>query len=78
MGRSRDDLLTPWKTAEQAAARAQVGLKLIYREVKAGRLRAARVGGRRDLRFLDTWIDEWLEATSAPVEVAPPRWGRVS
>jgi len=61
---------SPWRTAEEAAARARGGVKLIYREVKAGRLRAARVGGRRDLRFRDEWIDEWLEASSTPIEVA--------
>ena len=64
-------VVTPWKTADQAAARAQVGVKLIYREAKAGRLRAAYVGGRRQLRFLDRWIDEWLESTAEPVEVTP-------
>ena len=61
---------SPWRTAEEAATRARAGVKLIYREVKAGRLRAARVGGRRDLRFRDEWIDEFLEATSRPVEVS--------
>lgn len=60
---------TPWRTAEEAAARAQVGLKLIYREVKAGRLRAARVGGRRDLRLLDQWVDDWLISTAVPAEL---------
>lgn len=59
---------TPWRTVEQAAARAQTGTKLIYREVKAGRLRAARVGGRRELRFRDEWIDSWLEKCATPQE----------
>lgn len=60
---------TRWLTTAQAAAHAQVGLKLIYREVAAGRLRAAKVGGRRDLRFLALWVDLWLESSSQPVEV---------
>ena len=51
---------SPWLTVKEAAARARCGTKTIYREVKAGRLRAARVGGRRELRFLAEWIDEWL------------------
>jgi excisionase family DNA binding protein len=59
---------SPWLTVTQAAARAQVGPKTIYREVAAGRLRAARVGGRRDLRFLAEWVDAWLVATATPVE----------
>ena len=61
-------LATPWLTVEQAAARAQVGKRTIYNEVTAGRLRAARVGGRRELRFRAEDIDEWLEA-SAPQEI---------
>ena len=65
-----EPVVTPWRTVTQAAARAQVGEKTIYREAKAGRLRHARVGGRRDIRFLDSWIDDWLIATSAPVEGA--------
>lgn len=44
------------------------GVRLIYREAKAGRLRCAVVGGRRELRFKDEWIDEWLERFSTPIE----------
>jgi hypothetical protein len=51
---------SPWLTAEEAANRARCGIKLIYREVKAERLQAARVGGRRELRFRAGWIDDWL------------------
>ena len=60
---------SPWLTVRQAAQRAQCGVKLIYREVAAGRLRAARVGGRRELRLLPDWVDEWLFATSTVIEV---------
>ncbi len=62
-------LQTPWLTVKEAAARARCGSKLIYREVRAGRLRAARVGGRRELRFLDQWIDEWLVRCSTVQDV---------
>ena len=65
------DPSTPWLTAAEAALRARCGVKLIYREVKRGRLRAARVGGRRDLRVLADWVDEWLSATADPVEITP-------
>jgi excisionase family DNA binding protein len=60
---------SPWRIVEQAAQRAQVGRKTIYHEVKAGRLRAAKVGGRRELRFRDEWIDQWLEQTAQPQEI---------
>lgn len=66
-GKASDPVrLTPWLTAPQAAKRAQVGQKTIYAEVRAGRLRAARVGGKRELRFRPEWIDKWLEDSSQP------------
>src|SRR5207245_819444 len=49
-----------WLTVEEAAQRARCGVKTLYREVRSGRLRAARVGGRRELRLLSRWVDEWL------------------
>jgi excisionase family DNA binding protein len=53
---------TPWLTVDEAADRARCGIKLIYREVAALRLRAVRLGGRRELRLLPDWIDAWLLA----------------
>jgi excisionase family DNA binding protein len=49
-----------WLTVREAADHARVGPKTIYRAVRATHLRAVRIGGRRELRFLETWIDEWL------------------
>ena len=60
-----------WLIVAEAAIRARCSEKTIYREVKARRLRAARVGGRRELRFRGAWIDEWLDRSSQPVEVTP-------
>ena len=62
-----------WLTVEQARNIAQCGAKLLYREIKAGRLRAARIGGRRDLRIQRSWIDEWLTRCATPIEIAPRR-----
>ena len=56
-----EQLSTPWRNVNQAAARAQVSRKVIYREVKARRLRAARVGGRKSSSFFSLWIDSWLK-----------------
>lgn len=61
---------TPWLTPKEAAGRARCGVKMIYREVKAGRLRTARIAGRRELRMKSEWVDAWLESTATPVEVA--------
>ena len=51
---------SPWITVHEAARRARCGVKLIYREFRAGRLKAVRVGGRRELRLRSEWIDAWL------------------
>jgi excisionase family DNA binding protein len=51
---------SPWLTVQMAADRAHVGPKTIYKEVAAKRLKAAKVGGRRELRFLAEWVDQWL------------------
>ena len=51
-----------WLTVREAARRARCGVKTIYREVAAKRLKAARIGGRRELRLRPQWVDEWLES----------------
>jgi excisionase family DNA binding protein len=58
---------SPWLTVEEAADRARCGVKTIYREVRAGRLKAARIGGRRELRLQSGWIDDWLHQSATPV-----------
>jgi excisionase family DNA binding protein len=60
---------SPWLTVVEAAQRARCGVKTVYREVQAGRLRAARIGGRRELRLRPEWVDAWLEQASAVVMV---------
>ena len=60
---------SPWLDVRGAAARAKCGHRSIYNGVTSGKLRAARLGGRRELRFLREWIDTWLIETSTPVMV---------
>lgn len=60
--------MTPWLTAPEAAARLRCSVKSIYRAVDRGQLRAARIGGRRALRFLPEWVDAYAVASSTPVE----------
>jgi excisionase family DNA binding protein len=55
------ETMTPWLRVGEAAAYARCGRKLIYREIAAGRLRAARVGGRREIRTRREWLDHWPE-----------------
>ena len=59
-----------WLTLRQAASRAAVSEGTLKREVRRRRIRSARVGGRRCLRFRPSWIDAWLEASSTPVETS--------
>jgi excisionase family DNA binding protein len=67
-------LETPtWLTVEQTRRIAQCGAKTIYREIKAGRLRAARIGLRRDIRIHKDWIFAWLEGCAKPVEIGGRR-----
>ena len=58
-----------WLTVDEAAARARCGVKVIYRAVKIGTLKAAKIGGRGDLRFRAIWIDEFLERSMEPQEI---------
>ena len=69
MDQNQPTTTTPWRTVKQAAARAQVGQKTIYREIAAGRIRHARIGGRREIRLRDEWIDDYLERSATPIEV---------
>ena len=58
-----DSHISPWLTAAEATDRARCGERMIYAEIKVGRLKAARIWGRREYRLLPEWVDEWLQAT---------------
>jgi excisionase family DNA binding protein len=65
------DLPTEWLTVREAAVYSRCGVKTLYRAVRRGELRAARVGGRRKLVLRRVWLDAYLEACAdtAPREV---------
>jgi excisionase family DNA binding protein len=69
--------MTEWLTVRGAAAHAKCGVKSIYVAVSTGRLRAARLGGRRELRFVAEWVDAWLLASTTPqvVNASAPACG---
>ncbi len=58
----------PWLKLGQCAERVQVHEATLRREIQRGRLRHARVGGRKSIRVRASWLDEWLLASSTPVE----------
>lgn len=66
-------IASPWFTLADAAAYTKRGKRFLAREVNAGRLRAARVGGRGEILTRPEWCDEWIESQAAPVMVAPRR-----
>lgn len=67
-----------WLTTDEAALRARCGEKIIYRAARSGKLRCAKVGGRRELRFRPLWIDQWLESLVPQEDVQPTREERMS
>lgn len=69
---------TPWFTVQQAADRAQCSKNSIYFAIRRGKLRAVRIGLRKEYRVHVTWVDAWLEAAvvvnpGAPGEPIPFR-----
>jgi excisionase family DNA binding protein len=69
-------IASPWMNAKEAAAYMRIGLKTLYALAKSGQLRCAKISNRRDLRFLQSWCDDALIATSTPVEVRRTGTGR--
>lgn len=59
----------PWMTAADAAAYLRRGRRFVLREIKAGRLRAARIGGRGEILTCAAWLDEYVEAQATPIAV---------
>ncbi len=67
--------MTPWLTSTEAAAYLKRGKRFVLREIKAGRLRGARVGGRGEILTRAEWCDQFVEDQSAPVTVTRRRAG---
>jgi len=66
-----DPRVFEWLTVKEAAARAKCSTKLIYHAVKAGKLRASRLGIRLDIRIYEPWLELWLVGLSTPVPINP-------
>ncbi len=63
-----------WLKAKAAAAEwaGGVSAKLLYRAVRDGSLRAARVGAGRHLLFCEEWVNEWLVSSAGTHDVSSP------
>ena len=59
--------MTHWFKAPKAADYAgEISPKILYSAVRAGKLRAAKIGAGRNLLFSEEYIDEWLQAVTKP------------
>ena len=58
---------TPWLTLAEAAVYLRRGKRFLAREVKAGRLRAARIGGRGEILTSRAWCDDYIEKMATPI-----------
>ena len=53
---------SPWLTPREAAARAKCGVNALYAAVRAGKLKAVRLGARNNIRVHVEWLDAWLNS----------------
>jgi hypothetical protein len=58
-----------WLTVQLSATEAKCHPATIRRECAGGRLRFARIGGRKAIRIRRSWLNDWLERSATPVEV---------
>ena len=59
---------SPWWDVGRGAAYARVSKKLLYRAIRGGKLKAARIGGRREVRLRREWLDAFIEARVPRIE----------
>lgn len=60
---------SPWLTAREASLYLKRGRRFVLSEIHAGRLRAARIGGRGEVLTRREWCDAFVEDQAAPVAV---------
>lgn len=58
---------SPWLTAADAANYLKRGKRFVLREIHAGRLRAALIGGRREVMTSREWCDQYVIDQAAPI-----------
>jgi hypothetical protein len=67
------DAASPWMTLKAAAAYVHRGPRFLRKEIAAGRLRAATIGGRGEVLTRRDWLDVWVESLARPVDFATRR-----
>ena len=68
-------IVSPWLNAKESARYLgpDRSPRFVRREAKAGRLRHAIIGGRREVVCKREWLDEYVEQYAVPVVVSPTR-----
>jgi excisionase family DNA binding protein len=61
-------MTTPWLTAAQAGDYLHRSKRFVLQEIKNGKLRGARVGGRGEVLTRAEWCDAWVEDRAKPVQ----------
>ncbi len=64
---------SPWLTAAEAASYLKRGRRFVLHEIHAGRLRAARIGGRGEILTRREWCDAFVEDQAAPIAIVRRR-----
>jgi hypothetical protein len=68
-----DSPRSPWLNLKSAGLYLDRSPRFLARAVKRGELRAARIGGRAELFFLASWLDDFMLRNSTPAEVVRRR-----
>jgi excisionase family DNA binding protein len=58
---------SPWLNLTEAAAYARRGKRFLLKQIHAGKLRAALVGGRREVLTRKEWVDQFVEDQAVPI-----------
>ena len=58
---------SPWMTLREAATYLKRGRRFVLREIHLGKLRAAIVGGRREILTRRDWCDQYVEDLAKPI-----------
>jgi excisionase family DNA binding protein len=61
---------SPWLNVREASKYARCCPRILYSAVASGRLRAARLADRKKLLFRREWLDQFIEASTIPQEIA--------
>ena len=62
-------VISPWLNAREAGEYLKRSRRFVLNEVRAGRLRAAKIGGRGEILTKAEWLDAMVEEQATPVVV---------